>query len=646
MNRFLLLCCLFSVQLLSAQPILWISDCSDKTFCFNPGTCAQGNVLLTEKAVTNCAGSSNINYLARVDLNNDSSVDFTISNDTVIATYPAGTHKITWRASDNCFNVTTCTYTFTIKDCFPPNMLCLSGVNQVLTAPECEASFDPDQFILTLNDNCTPLNQIEKRIRKFGDGTGFPSTTSVTFGECNQGTNFVEVWTRDANGLTNSCQNYVIVQTNNSGCDCNPDGDLNMQTCVRTPANKKISHYTLSANIESTGGVQTPVNKQKLATTTDSCSAIAFDKLPFGGNYRAVLRASRIGDNPLEGVSTFDLVVISKHILNVDPFDNIYQVLAADVNRNGTVTATDIVEIRKLILGLYDTLPGISSPWRFVQPAADPGNLQAPLSTLRDTYQINLTNLNTDFTFPNLPFIAVKYGDLNASAAFAPDGDDRGLQNYALYVKDVDIQNNQSCNIPIYVRSGVELEGLQMSLSLPLEAAEWLGVEGLPAEAWYIDPAGLLHISFVQAAGIQWAARQTAFTLRLRAKVDFRLSDYLALEQNRLKPEIYCPDDLGKTRRHTLRLLPEYQGRQALLSPPSPNPFSHSVLFQMNLPEAGFVQLDIHNAAGRLIHSEYRFWEAGLYDWRPAVAEWPGTGAYFYRLTIGNNVFNGKLIRL
>ncbi|MCB0664126.1 MAG: hypothetical protein KDC24_15380, partial [Saprospiraceae bacterium] len=50
------------------------------------------------------------------------------------------------------------------------------------------------------------------------------------------------------------------------------------------------------------------------------------------------------------GVSTLDLVLISKHILNVQYLDSPYKILAADVNNSNSVTTLDLVGIRKLVL--------------------------------------------------------------------------------------------------------------------------------------------------------------------------------------------------------------------------------------------------------------------------------------------------------
>jgi Dockerin type I domain len=59
----------------------------------------------------------------------------------------------------------------------------------------------------------------------------------------------------------------------------------------------------------------------------------------------------------LDGVSTLDLVRIQRHILGIQPFKNKYNLAAADCNDNGSVTASDLAELRKLIMGITSKLP-------------------------------------------------------------------------------------------------------------------------------------------------------------------------------------------------------------------------------------------------------------------------------------------------
>jgi hypothetical protein len=62
-------------------------------------------------------------------------------------------------------------------------------------------------------------------------------------------------------------------------------------------------------------------------------------------------------DQARNGVSTLDLVKIQKHLLGKELFDSPFQYIAADANSNGSVSAIDLVEIRKVILGIYTAIP-------------------------------------------------------------------------------------------------------------------------------------------------------------------------------------------------------------------------------------------------------------------------------------------------
>ena len=69
--------------------------------------------------------------------------------------------------------------------------------------------------------------------------------------------------------------------------------------------------------------------------------------------------------NYLNGVTTYDLVLISKHILGTQLLDSPYKIIAADANNTQSVTTLDIVKLRALILHIDDELANNTS-WRFV----------------------------------------------------------------------------------------------------------------------------------------------------------------------------------------------------------------------------------------------------------------------------------------
>lgn len=102
----------------------------------------------------------------------------------------------------------------------------------------------------------------------------------------------------------------------------------------------------------------------------------------------------------LNGVTTFDIVKIRRHILGLEPFDDNFKLVAADVNLSGSVTTFDMIEIQKVILGINSQFPNAPS-WGFVSPQ---GNL------------FNILTLNDLQQDVNLNIIGLKIGDVNYSA--------------------------------------------------------------------------------------------------------------------------------------------------------------------------------------------------------------------------------------
>ncbi len=113
----------------------------------------------------------------------------------------------------------------------------------------------------------------------------------------------------------------------------------------------------------------------------------------------------------LNGISTFDMVDMAKHTLNIITFGaNGHKFMASDINRNNNVTTFDIVELRKLVLGTYPDLPANTS-WRFVK--ADYVFPDPPLTAnLPESIEVIATTTSVQ----NINFIGVKVGDANFSA--------------------------------------------------------------------------------------------------------------------------------------------------------------------------------------------------------------------------------------
>ncbi len=173
-----------------------------------------------------------------------------------------------------------------------------------------------------------------------------------------------------------------------------------------------VQMYSVTGNIQTYGAapmknVRIKITGSASATVyTDSLGNYTFTNIPAGGNYTITPERD---SNDLNGVSTYDLVLISKHILGLEPFDSPWKIIAADANKSNSVTTFDIVEIRKVILGINNAFPNNAS-WRFPAYTAF-SNLAQPFNNPLPPESISILNLQSDYTGAN--FIGVKTGDVN-----------------------------------------------------------------------------------------------------------------------------------------------------------------------------------------------------------------------------------------
>lgn len=105
---------------------------------------------------------------------------------------------------------------------------------------------------------------------------------------------------------------------------------------------------------------------------------------------------------PLDGVSTFDMVVAMRHILGIDVLSPA-QVLAADLNRSGSLTTLDLVQMRVLILFLPQAALVPNPDWLFYREVN--GQIQERAFAVPGNSGNQTLNIQ-----------GIKRGDLNGSA--------------------------------------------------------------------------------------------------------------------------------------------------------------------------------------------------------------------------------------
>ncbi len=143
---------------------------------------------------------------------------------------------------------------------------------------------------------------------------------------------------------------------------------------------------------------------------TDSLGNFQFINIPAGGNYNIKPTHDL---NDLNGVTTYDLVLISKHILNIEPLDSPWKIVAADVNQSNSISVIDMVESRKVILGISPAFSNNTS-WRFLPAYTIFNNPTNPFQGGLPPDNISVNNLQTNYT--GADFKGIKVGDANNTA--------------------------------------------------------------------------------------------------------------------------------------------------------------------------------------------------------------------------------------
>ncbi|MBK7871500.1 MAG: hypothetical protein IPJ74_12900 [Saprospiraceae bacterium] len=114
------------------------------------------------------------------------------------------------------------------------------------------------------------------------------------------------------------------------------------------------------------------------------------------------------------GISTYDIVRVQRHLLGIEPFESPYEYLAADVDRSSSVSIADIIHLRKLVLSIESSLPTFQ-PWLFIN-----GNytFSNQINPFVEAYSGNATSfpITAQGVIPPISVIAIKVGDLDFNA--------------------------------------------------------------------------------------------------------------------------------------------------------------------------------------------------------------------------------------
>ncbi len=226
----------------------------------------------------------------------------------------------------------------------------------------------------------------------------------------------------------------------------------------------------------------------------------------------------------LNGLTTFDLVIIRKHILGTEPFANAIQEVAADANKSNSVTTFDIVLLQQVILGIETTLPAGS--WRFFPDAIE---------------------FNSISDLVDLAFTGVKIGDVNNSAD--PNGPFNASEprSYArtidLFVPEQAVKVGDIIKVPFSLNKVSPLLGFQFTLDFDATALHYEGIHEVALPNFKATNMNTRQKDRGQLAfswfDVQEHASNDLFTLAFKASQEGQLSDFLKLSSSLTMAEAY-----------------------------------------------------------------------------------------------------------
>ena len=364
------------------------------------------------------------------------------------------------------------------------------------------------------------------------------------------------------------------------------------------------------------------------------------------------------------GVTSFDLVLMRKHILQLELLGSPYKIIASDANKDNVVSTFDLVQFQKLILQLTNELPNNTS-WRFVDAEYVFPNPSNPFSeAFPECVDIDQTNGTPNDDIAD--FVAIKMGDVNYDAKCNLfTGNDTKSRSRDIRLDAIVHRAFYHAGEEIvidFIINGIEeaiawqtglrfnTDYLKLTEAIPSPYLAGMGEncfglqeakEGKLRALWY--PA--------DAKPVPCKESRLIYTLKFKSvKYIEQLSDVLYLDDNVLVNIVYEPNGHAHYPYITIREDRPIEMQKTETEKYSieamPNPFNNVLVFFVQSMEKHNVKItlfDIHNREVAFIEKEVL---AGnrqeiVFD---TTENW-GKGVFIWKAEIGDDIFTGKVIR-
>lgn len=595
------------------------SSCEDITVDSKSSNCIQPVNLFLDVS-DNCTDSALIRIDYRIDTDLNGTYEIYGVGNNKVEDLPIGINRIYWTASDNCGNVSKCNYLIKVVDAKAPTPYCLGGINTVLMPINGEITMWASDLNLASFDNCDDSLRFS-----FSED---PSDWYKLY-TCDEiGMDTVQIWVTDLTGNQDYCRTIIDIQSNSDICDTEETAESGMQIGGAIESTEGIAIEDVEVMLETLSS-----GAQSMSMSGDQ-GEFAFKDLEENTPYS--LSAFK-NDDVKNGVSTLDLVLIQRHILGLERFVSPYDLIAADINNSKSVTASDLISLRKAILNIIDFFPNNSS-WRFMDPQY---SFVDPLSPWLFDEELQFLDIKDKM---NGDLMGIKIGDVNNSVQL------NGLENVSSRNTSkgliLSIADNQ---LAISFEEDMDLTGFQFSLSMPVG----MEVTSVGSEIIEIDESNyeinedVISFSFVEAHGTNISKNENLIVIQYRALTNQSLTQTdFSLDNNVLNAEIYNTSLLVYPLELTSERSLESNESEFRILQNHPNPFSNGTNIGFHIPEDGNVSINILQIDGQSIYKMDQKFSKGWHSINVEADLFRNNGVFLYYIEYGGARITNKMIKI
>ena len=538
--------------------------------------------------------------------------------------------EVNYEAADGCGNVTSEKINVTFIEHKAPTPICRSGLIAEIDSHLKEVTIWALDFETGSSfDNCTPYEELQF---SFSENV---NDISKTF-NCDQlGQNEVEIWVTDKNGNQDFCLTNIEVQDNLNSCD--PGIGTGAKAIIGGRVLTQIGEAITDVNMLITG-------TSTASTLTDQNGNYDFTDLDVHDDY--VVEANKNSD-PLNGVSTFDLVLMARHILQVNLLDDPYRIIACDVDNSRTVNVFDMVALRQLILRAIEELPSGSS-WTFVDrnhSFTDPSNPWI------DDFETRIETVNLLADRMDVDFIGIKLGDVDNSAKAnmkSVNAKERSRNTFDLVVVENVNKEEESITYSFSSKENIQLSGFQIeldfddyNLNFASLNSDLIDINDAHISIKYIENGKLL-VSWNALGDYLIDASQAIFELKFSYKKVVDFTEAIYLNSGLMNSEIYLNSNLI----FDLNLILNLDNSNFELLQNKPNPFTKNTIIAFFNSATSVVDMKMFDLQGKLIYDREIISQEGLNEIQLSASDFNGAGIYYLQLLSLDEQKNIKLVLL